>query len=94
MKNGPGDPVWGWNQLMKDIYSKSQEPQPEVQKPNEQKQGTFVNNVYNYGTGQKFKFSNVLTIAVTVIVLTIVGLLLWKSGAIEYIIDILRSLIA
>ena len=93
VKNGPGDPVWGWKMLMHDLRNPEQ-PDQSSEKPIQQPSGA-VTNIVNYppmATNQ-FHFASVLAIILTVSLLIIAGMLLWKTGAIDYLIETFRSLI-
>lgn len=105
MKNGPGDPRWGWQMLMEDLKSSKVplQPQPEqpmqqVQQPPQQ-QGAPITNIVNYPPMQvpmilkRFNFASVFAIVVMVIFLTILGVVLWRTGALQHIYDVFRSLL-
>ena len=84
---------WGWRLLMHDL--RNPEPQEQHVKT-EQKDGAIVNNIYNYAvptTLKRFNFASVFAIVVMVIFLIALGIFLWKTGAIQHIIDTFRSLI-
>jgi hypothetical protein len=86
LKGGPGDPVWGWKMLIHDLRNPEQ-PEP-----------VTISNIVNYPPQavptqlKRFNFASVMTIILTVSILIIAGVLLWKTGAIEYLIETCRSL--
>ena len=84
---------WGWRLLRHDLNHKGTlQPQPEV---NKSKDGQIVNNIYNYAVPQtmgRFRFASIYAIITTVVLLTIAGVLLWKTGVISYLIELIGGL--
>jgi len=93
LKQQPGEnrSQYGWRLLMHDLRNPkgNLEPQPE-QEVSTSKDGSIVNNIYNYPQGTpmsstKFNFASIYATIATVIILTIAGLLLWRCGFIDYL---------
>lgn len=86
---------YGWRLLMRDLRN-PKVPLP-LQQPEQQvKDGAIVNNIYNYAVPQtmgRFRFASVYAIITMVIFLIILGVVLWKTGALTHIIDAFRSLL-
>jgi hypothetical protein len=69
VRDGPGDPVWGWKMLMHDLRNP---PQPEhtsqqpPQQPTEQPKSGVTNIINNYPANvpmtTRFRFTSVFTI--------------------------------
>jgi hypothetical protein len=84
---------------MDDLRNPEQPEQPShqpPQQPTEQPKSGVTNIINNYAVPQtirKFNFASVFTIILTVSLLIIVGLVAWKTGAIQHIIDVFRSLL-
>jgi hypothetical protein len=103
VKNGPGDPVWGWKMLMHDLRNPEQPEQPSQQQSQQPTtQGTIpvISNIVNYPPmpnvpmrSNKLHFASIYAIIVIVTLLIIAGVLLWKTGAIDYLIETCRSLL-
>ena len=92
MKNGPGDPKWGWKMLMQDLNS---EHPVQPQQPS-----GIVSNIVNYPPTQgvpmqlkRFNFASIYAVIIAVILLTIAGVLLWRFGVFDYLIETCRSLL-
>ena len=88
---------YGWRLLMHDLRN-PKEPLPQQQpEVNKSKDGAIVNNIYNYPQGipmtlKRFNFASIFATVVVVIFLIILGVVLWKSGALQHIYDVFRSL--
>lgn len=101
-KNGPGDWQWGWRMLMHDLRN-PEKPEPvtqqqPIQQPNALPQN--ISNIVNYPPSKgvpmqlkRFHFASILTIIVTVTLLIIAGLLLWKTGALTYLVQMFHNLV-
>lgn len=104
LKNGPGDPVWGWRMLMHDLRNPEQPEQPvtpqqPIQQPTQQGTPAVISNIVNYPPSQgvpmqlkRFRFASIPAIIITVTLLIIAGLLLWKTGALDYLVQMFYNL--
>lgn len=99
MKNGPGDPRWGWKMLMHDLRHPEQ---PEVipnQIPQQPTTGVpqQISNIVNYPPtagvpttmGRRYHFASMFAIIVMVVLLIVAGVLLWKFGVIQHLMQMM-----
>ena len=82
---------WGWRLLRHDL-SHPEQPAPPQQpeQVNTSKDGSIVNNIYNYSQGVpqtmgRFRFASVYATLITVVILTIAVILLAKVGFFDYL---------
>lgn len=88
---------YGWRLLMHDLRNPkgTLPPQPEQQVTEKAGVTNIINN-YPQGipmTLKRFNFASIFATVVMVIFLIILGVVLWKSGALQHIYDVFRSLL-
>jgi hypothetical protein len=99
MKNGPGDPRWGWKMLMQDLRHPEQEviPNQIPQQPQSTGVPQQISNIVNYPPtsgvpttmGRRYHFASMFAIIVMVVMLIVAGVLLWKFGVIQHLMQMM-----
>lgn len=91
---------YGWRLLMHDLRNPKEPlpPQQPEQEVKTSKAGSVTNNIYNYSQGvpmtlKRFNFASIFATVVMVVMLTIAGILLWKTGVLSYLINMFQGVV-
>jgi len=102
LKGKAGDPHWGLQMLFKDLHdyynrTPPEQPPQRVQQPQQSSAPPQqISNIVNYPPQAvpqtTFRFASIYTIVITVTLLVIAFTLLWKTGALDYLVQMFYNL--